>query len=166
MANLSLFHLTSNIPTHHNKTHRLLQIELICANIHMRRILKESSDDQHERRFHYSRRGCPNAQDVRGDSQTAPTKRAITRIQNRWTVAHREGRVSRLLGKTEQPRQIKKAGIHQHLNRMAAQVLPIIVQTLSSTLSSRYLYAYYTQTIAEVQCLVDRYGWQVRCMYE
>src|SRR5271166_3830545 len=118
---LFLFLLPSNLITIYNKSHRLLQLELICANIQLCRNLKEHSDDQHERRFHYSRRGSPYPQDVRGNRQAASTKKAIARIQNWRAVADSEGRTGRLLSKAEKPREIKKAGRCQQSNTKAVR---------------------------------------------
>lgn len=64
-------------------------------------------------------------------------------------------------------RQIKKAGTFQLINNvMAAQPLPIIVQTLSSGLSSRYLFTHCTQCKQKLQGYQSSKRWWWRCMYE
>lgn len=64
--------------------------------------------------------------------------------------------------------KLKAASGWRQLKSSVAHTLSDDWTPLDTVLDSRYLYAYYTWTPGKitslVQCLADRYGWQVRCM--
>lgn len=120
-----------------NKT---LQYAHCYGILRLVQVAKEMSRDHDGRRnLLHTRRDCQITENGGGLSNATLTPEENTCLQNQWAMAYRPRRIQGIYGKEQEHsrRQIKKAGSHQPINNSsAAQVLQVVFQATSSTLSS------------------------------
>lgn len=166
---MSLYFISINA-TKRNKSHKLLNIKQNYASIDMcEPHPKESSRDQYDGRFSYSRRYCQNPQDVRGNCKKTATQKAVAWIQNRWNLENRTGRsdeVSCTAEKYSGSINLKAAFSRRQLKSLeAVHILPTAWKTLGKMLGLRYLFCHYTWTrVPKAMVLCNWLGGGWRCM--